>query len=190
MAVLTPEQREEAERIKGRYPEGRERSAIMPLLYLVQSVEGWVSPEGMREVAGLLGITTAEVQAVATFYTMLRTRPTGRHLVAVCTNLSCTLRGATDLLEAGRAAIDADADGRSPDGEVTIVEEECLGACDAAPIVQANVANFDRVDRERFLALLGELRAGGRPEPSRGEMPRDFRAASRMLAGLEPEVHA
>ena len=94
--VLTPELRTEAERITSRYPAGRERSAILPLLYLVQSVQGRVTQEGLREVAEILGIRTAEVEAVASFYTMLRLRPTGAHVVSVCTNLSCALRGAND----------------------------------------------------------------------------------------------
>ena len=81
MAVLSPELREQAELIKGRYPAGRERSAMLPLLYLVQSVEGRVTREGLREVAEVLGLTTAEVEAVASFYTMLRLRPTGTHVV-------------------------------------------------------------------------------------------------------------
>lgn len=190
MAVLTPELREDAERIKGRYPEGRERSAIMPLLYLVQSVEGRVTRDGMREVADLLRVTTAEVEAVATFYTMLRTAPTGRHLVCVCTNLSCALRGANELLAAGREAIGAGPDGLGAGGEITLVEEECLGACDAAPVVQVNVANVDRVDRERFVAMLGALARGERPEASRGDVPADFREASRLLAGLGDGVDA
>src|SRR5947199_10430335 len=97
MAVLTGENREEANAIVARYPSSR--SAMMPLLYLVQSVEGHVSREGMREVAELLGLTTADVEAVATFYTMIRNRPTGRYVLAVCTNVSCALLGATHLYE-------------------------------------------------------------------------------------------
>lgn len=185
MAVLTDAHRAEAERIRGRYPVGRERSAIMPLLYLVQSVEGQVTADGLREVADLVGITTAEVQAVASFYTMLRLRRTGEHLVAVCTNLSCALRGANDLYAAAIEAIDADGTGTSPDGKITVVEEECLGACDAAPLVQVNVANLDRVTREQLLDVLDGLRRDEVPAASRGTTPSDFRAASRVLAGLE-----
>ncbi|MFM8998539.1 MAG: NAD(P)H-dependent oxidoreductase subunit E [Actinomycetota bacterium] len=188
MAVLTEEHRAEAERIRGRYPLGRERSAIMPLLYLVQSVEGRVTPDGLREVADLVGATTAEVQAVASFYTMLRLRRTGEHLVAVCTNLSCALRGANELYAAALEAIDADATGTSPDGKVTVVEEECLGACDAAPLVQVNVANLDRVTREHLLTVLEGLRRDEVPTAARGTTPGGFRAASRILAGLEGGV--
>ena len=89
MALFVDERLTEARGIVDRYPEGRERSAIMPLLYLAQSIEGHVSRDALREVADLLGLATAEVEAVATFYTMYRLRPTGTHVVSVCTNLAC-----------------------------------------------------------------------------------------------------
>ena len=102
MALFEGARLEEAKEIIGRYPEGRERSAIMPLLYLAQSVEGHVSREGLQEIAGLLDLTTAEVEAVASFYSMYRLRPTGTHVVNVCTNLACMLRGAREVVR-GRA---------------------------------------------------------------------------------------
>jgi NADH-quinone oxidoreductase subunit E len=184
MPVLTPELRTEAERIVDRYPEGRERSAIMPLLYLVQSVEGRVTRDGLREVAEILGTTTAEVEAVATFYTMLRTAPTGTHVVTVCTNLSCSLRGARDVYERGRAVLGLREGDTTEDGMFTLHEEECLGACDAAPVVTVNFANYDRVSPEGIEELLATLRDGGTPAPARGVFPGDFKAASRILAGL------
>lgn len=186
MPVLPDDLRERAEEIKARYPRGRERSAILPLLYLVQSVQGHVTPEGLREVGGLLGITTAEVEAVASFYTMIRLRPTGTHLVNVCTNLSCALRGAKDVHEAAHAATGVPHGGElSDDGLFSLHEEECLGACDAAPVVQIDFANHDRVSPERMRELVERLRAGEVPAPSRGEAPADFRHASRILAGVE-----
>ena len=185
MAVLEGALRADADRIVGRYPVGRERSAVLPLLYLCQSVEGRVTDDGMREVAQLLGITTAEVRAVATFYTMLRTERTGRHVVCVCTNLSCALRGANDLLAAAREAVAPDHSGTDADGAITVHEEECLGACDAAPVIQVNYANVDRVTREQLLAILDGLRRDEVPAAARGATPADARAASRILAGLE-----
>jgi NADH-quinone oxidoreductase subunit E len=185
--VLSPELRAEAEEITSRYPAGRERSAILPLLYLVQSVQGRVTQEGLREVGEILGITTAEVEAVASFYTMLRLRPTGTHVVSVCTNLSCALGGANDVLQAALDAAEiADGEEVSPDERITIHEEECLGACDAAPLVQIDFANHDRVTPERMRELVASLRADEVPEPSRGDAPEDFRHASRILAGLDP----
>jgi len=184
MAVLTPDLREVAERIVARYPEGRERSALLPLLYLVQSVEGRLTREGLREVAGLLGLTTAEAEAVASFYTMVRLRPTGKYVVSVCTNLACALRGARRLYDRAHEALGPGCEEVTPDGTFTLHEEECLGACDAAPVVQVNFANYDRVSEEQLLGLLDALRRGEPPEPSRGPFPGDFEATSRTLAGL------
>ncbi len=188
MAVLSPELRAEAERIKARYPKGRERSAIMPLLYLMQSVQGRLTREGLKEVAELLGLRTAEVEAVASFYTMLRIRPTGRYVVAVCTNLACALRGAADVYAAAEEALGPGAVDVTQDGTFTLHEEECLGACDAAPVAQVNFANYDRVTPEGIVELIEALRRGEEPQPSRGSFPGDLRQASRILAGLEPEV--
>ena len=155
MPVFAPELVSLAETIKARYPEGRERSAILPLLYLAQSVEGQVSREGLREVADLLGITTAEVEAVASFYSMIRLRPTGTHVVNVCTNLSCALRGANEVYEAAHEATGVPHGGEiSEDGMFTVHEEECLGACDAAPVVQIDFANLE--DLERIYRVISE----------------------------------
>jgi NADH-quinone oxidoreductase subunit E len=187
MAVFEEERLEEAREILSRYPEGRERSAIMPLLYLAQSVEGHISRDGLKEVAGLLDLTTAEVEAVASFYSMFRLRPTGTHVVSVCTNLACMLRGARDVYEAAHEAAEMrHGQELSEDELITLHEEECLGVCDFAPVVQVNFANHDQVTPERMRELISALRAGGVPEPSRGG-PRvaSFKSASRVLAGLE-----
>ena len=186
MAVVEGTALEEAKAIMARYPEGRQRSAIMPLLYLAQSVEVHVSREGLQEVAGLLGLTTAEVEAVATFYTMYRLRPTGTHVVSVCTNLSCTLRGAREVYEAAHhAAGMRHGQELSDDGLITLHEEECLGVCDFAPAAQVNFANHDAVTPERMRELIAALRVGDLPEASRGPAIESFKAASRVLAGLE-----
>ena len=186
MAIFEGARLDEAKEIVGRYPEGRERSAIMPLLYLVQSVEGHVSQDGLRAVAGLLGLTTAEVEAVATFYTMYRLRPTGTHVVSVCTNLACMLRGARDVYEAAQEAAGMRyGQELSDDGLITLHEEECLGVCDLAPVAQVNFANHDRVTPDRMRELIAGLRDGSVPEPSRGPAMASFKAASRALAGLE-----
>ena len=186
MPVLSDDLRRTAEAIVARYPQGRERSAVLPLLYLMQSVEGRLTQDGLREVGELLGIRTAEVEAVASFYTMLRLRPTGTHVVSVCTNLSCALRGAGEVFEAAHDAAGVEhGEETSPDGMVTVHEEECLGACDAAPVVQIDFANHDRVTPERVVELVEALRSGEVPAPSRGRAPRDFRDASRILAGVE-----
>ena len=189
MAVFEGSVLEEARTIIGRYPEGRSRSAVMPLLYLAQSEQGQVTREGLQEVAGLLDLTTAEVEAVATFYSMYRLQPTGEHLVNVCTNLSCMLRGGKDVYEAAHEATGIPHGGEvSDDGLFTVHEEECLGVCDFAPAVQIDFANFDAVSPERMRELVAAIRAGETPEPSRGPTMQSFRLASRVLAGLEASV--
>ena len=186
MAVLGAEDRARAAQIMARYPKGRERAALIPLLYLVQSVEGHVTRDGLRDVAELLGTTTAEVEAVASFYTMFRLRPTGTHLVNVCTNLSCALVGARDVFEAAHDATGAPHGGDvSDDGMFTVHEEECLGACDAAPVVQVDFVNHDKVSPERMREIVDRLRNGEVPEPARGIAPTDFKHASRILAGID-----
>ena len=188
MPVFEGRTLEEAREIVARYPEGRERSALMPLLYLAQSVEGHVSRDGLRGVADLLGLTTAEVEAVATFYTMYRFAPGGTHAVNVCTNLACTLRGARDVYHAAREAAGLrPGEHTSDDGVVDVHEEECLGVCELAPAVQINFVNHDRVTPERMRELIAGLRAGDVPSPSRGPAVLSLRAASRVLAGLDAE---
>jgi NADH-quinone oxidoreductase subunit E len=187
MAIFEGTTLTEARTIIARYPAGRERSSVMPLLYLAQSIEGRVTRDGLREVAALLGLTTAEVEAVASFYTMLRLRPTGRHVVSVCTNLSCALRGAKDVYEAAhQAAGIPHGKELSEDELITLHEEECLGACEKAPVVSIDFVYHDDVTPERMGAIIAMLRAGEIPVPSRGEPMKDFRAASRLLAGLPP----
>lgn len=188
MAVFEGKALDEAHAIVARYPQGRERSAVMPLLYLAQSIEGYVTRRGLQEVADVLGLKTAEVEAVASFYTMIRLRPTGTHVVSVCTNLACALRGAKDVYEAAHVAAGIPhGEELSDDGAITLHEEECLGACEKAPVVSVDFLYHDEVTPVRVAEMIGDLRRGEVPVPSRGEPIRDFRAASRLLAGLELE---
>ena len=164
------------------------RSALMPLLYLTQSIEGHVSREGMQAVAGALGLTTAEVEAVVTFYTMFRRPGCGRYLVSICTNLSCALRGGQRLMELALEELGPEAMEATADGAITLHEEECLGACDAAPVVQVNWLNYDRVGEDDLRRLLAALREDNPPAPSRGPVPGTLSAVSRVLAGLGEAV--
>jgi NADH-quinone oxidoreductase subunit E len=187
MAIFEGATLEEARGILARYPKGRKRSAVMPLLYLAQSVEGHVSRDALVDVAALLGIRTAEVEAVASFYTMLRLRETGTHVISVCTNLSCALLGANEVYRAAKRAAGIPQGGdRSDDGLLTVHEEECLGSCELAPVVQVNVANHDRVSPGRITEIVEALRGGEVPVPARGPVVESFRQASRILAGVEP----
>src|SRR5215211_4254240 len=158
MPVLSDELRREADAIMARYPE--RRSAMLPLLYLVQSAEGYLTRDGVREVGELLGLHTAEVEAVATFYTMFRMRPTGRYVVAVCTNVSCALLGAKRLYDRAHDILGPGAEAVTDDGAITLHEEECLGACEQAPLVQVNWLNYAKMTEDNFVNLLDQLRSG------------------------------
>ncbi len=184
MPVLTAELREHAERIKARYPDPR--SAMLPLLYLVQSAEGHVSRDGMREVGELLDLRTAEVEAVATFYTMFRFRPAGRYVLSICTNVSCALLGAKHLYEKAEQTLGPDAHTVTPDGAITLHEEECLGACDQAPLIQVNFLNYAKMTEEALVNLIDHLRSGTPPVSTQGVVPPDLQATCRILAGLGP----
>jgi len=187
--VLGDEAVEFARRIIAKYP--TPRSALVPLLYLVQSEIGWVPRQGMREVAELLGLTTAEVEAVATFYTMLKLHPCGRFVLSICTNPSCALRGGKRLFERAHELLGEDCEHITRDGVFTLEEEECLAACVTAPVVALNYVFYDRVTEEGLAAMIEAVRAGRVPEASRGGVPGELREVSRALAGLTgrlPEI--
>jgi NADH-quinone oxidoreductase subunit E len=189
MAVFEGSVLDDARAVIARYPAGGERSALMPLLYLAQAVDGQVTPGALFEIGHLLDITTAQVEAVASFYSMYRLRPTGTHVVNVCTNIACALRGAKDVYEeAHRAAGMAHGQEISEDGVLTLHEEECLGVCDFAPAVQINFANHDNVSPQRIRELITALREGSVPEPARGPAMKSFRHASRVLAGFDDDA--
>lgn len=183
--VLSEGAREIARRIIAKYPSPR--SALVPLLYLVQSEVGWVPHQGMREVAGLLGLKTAEVEAVATFYTMVKLHPAGRYVLSFCTNPACSLAGGKRLYERARELLGDAADhGATDDGLFTIEEEECMAACDRAPVVSVNYIYYDRMARDELERLIADVRGGGAPpEAPRGAgVPGDLREVSRLLAGI------
>jgi NADH-quinone oxidoreductase subunit E len=180
--VLSEELRAQAERIVARYP--TRRSALVPLLYLVQSEVGWVPRQGMREVGEILGITTAEVEAVATFYTMLKLHPCGRYVLSICTNPSCSLLGGRALYEQAKERLGPGAEHVTDDGLFTLEEEECLAACDKAPVVAVNYLFFDRVTPDGLDAMIEGIRGGAVPEAARGGVPGELKEVSRVLAGL------
>lgn len=182
MAVFTVSLREQADEIIARYPSPR--SALMPLLYLAQYAEGWVTQEAMTEIGEMLEISTAEVTAVASFYTMFRLQPAGDYLIDICTNLSCALRGGKELLATAKDDLGPGCEGVTPDGKITLHEEECLGVCEFAPVVQVNFANYYRMDAERLTALIAKLRVMQPPPADAGVTPKNLRQASRILAGL------
>lgn len=182
MGSLSEEARREAEKLIARYPHGR--SALLPLLYLVQAEQGYVTREGMREVGDLLGLTTAEVEAVATYYTMFKKAETGKWLISVCTNVSCALVGAKRVYERALDELGEGATTVTPDGQFTLEEVECLAACDAAPAVQVNYCNYDRVSADGIARMIESLRGDEPPEPARGPKPEPHDRTARILSGI------
>ena len=180
--VFSEEARALAEKIIARYP--TTRSALIPLLYLVQSEVGWVPRQGMREVAEILGLTTAEVEAVATFYTMLRLHPSGKYVISICTNPSCSLLGGRRLYDRAKEVLGPEAESITEDGLFTLEEEECLAACDKAPVLALNYVYYDKVTEEQLEQMIASIREGEVPEAARGGVPGDLKLVSRRLAGL------
>ncbi|HZN20123.1 MAG TPA: NADH-quinone oxidoreductase subunit NuoE [Micromonosporaceae bacterium] len=179
--------RERARQLMARYPVGRERSALLPLLHLVQAEEGYVSPAGIAFCAGQLGLTRAQVAAVATFYTMYKRRPAGDWLVSVCTNTMCDVLGGQRVFDALAGHLGVGHDETTADGTVTLEHAECLAACDYGPVLTVNYEFFDNMEPERAVALVEQLRAGGRPAPSRGARLCTLREMSLQLAGFADE---
>jgi NADH-quinone oxidoreductase subunit E len=177
------ELRKRAQEIIARYPAGRERSALLPLLHLVQAEDGYVSPEGITGCAELLGLSRAQVAGVASFYTMFKRRPAGDWLVSVCTNTMCGVLGGDRTFETLREHLGIDHDQTTPDGTITLEHAECLAACDYAPVLTVNYEFFDRVQADRAVEIVDQLRAGRRPVPDRGARLCPLRETSRQLAG-------
>jgi NADH-quinone oxidoreductase subunit E len=155
-SVEVPDElRAEIEAHMALYPETR--SASLPALEAAQRLHGWCSPEAIEQVACVMRLTPADLAAVATFYDMLETEPVGRHSVYVCTNISCSLRGADELLAAVQQAVGEAVDG---DTEFNVRAFECLGACDIAPMASVDGAYVGPLTIEDVPALLEDLRAG------------------------------
>ncbi|MFA9446242.1 NAD(P)H-dependent oxidoreductase subunit E [Egicoccus sp. AB-alg6-2] len=175
--------REEAQRLARRYPVAR--SALLPMLHLVQSDEGYVSEDGIALCAQVLGLTKAEVGAVATFYTMFKRQPVGDYLLSVCTNPTCKIAGAQDIYE---AYVDKCGGGHHTDegSGVTVEHAECLGICDAAPVVQINYEMYGPVSHDQAMELFEQAKAGSPPASNwSNEVPTDFRGVERQLSGIE-----
>ena len=167
-----------------RYP--RSRSAIMPLLHYVQSVSGYVTNEGIELIADLLDIETAEVSAVATFYTQYKRKPVGEYHVGVCTNTLCAVMGGDAIFSALKEHLGIENDGVTDDGKVSLEHIECNAACDYAPVVMANWEFYDNQTVESAKSLVDAARSGKPPAPTRG--PRKlvtYKQASAVLAGLD-----
>jgi NADH-quinone oxidoreductase subunit E len=173
-----------AREIVARYPADRSRSALLPLLHLVQSEVGYVSPAGVEYCAAALGLTKAQVGAVATFYTMYKRRPTGEYLVSVCTNTLCNVMGGQAVYDALSEHLGVGHDETTEDGSITLEHAECLAACDYAPVMTVNYDFYDRVAPDTAVEVVEQLRGGLRPPPTRGARLCSLKEMSLQLAGF------
>ena len=175
----------EAREIIARYPQGHARSALLPMLHLVQSEDGYLSANGIALCAELLGITRAEVSAVATFYTQYKRHPTGEYLVGVCTNALCAVMGGDEIWEAVSEKVGVGTDETNEAGTITLERLECNAACDYAPVVMVNWEFFDNQTPESACALIDDIEAGKSLHPTRGSavLP-TFKETEHVLAGF------
>jgi NADH-quinone oxidoreductase subunit E len=157
----TPENRARFDQVVLRYPSDRRRSAVLPALYLVQAQQGYVTANAMRYVAGLLGITAADVEDVVSYYTMFYTKPVGRFVLNVCRTLSCAINGAERVTEELCTALKIKPGETDPSGTFTLLEVECLGACDRAPVLLINDSWQECLKPEDVPKLLSDLKARG-----------------------------
>jgi NADH-quinone oxidoreductase subunit E len=173
----------DAAEIIGRYP--KPRSALLPLLHLVQAEQGYVTEEGIAFCAERLGLEEAEVAAVASFYTMFKREPVGEYHVGVCTNSLCAVMGGDVIFADLKEHLGIGNDETTPDGKVSLEHLECNAACDYAPVVMVNWEFFDNMTPRSARDLVDGLRAGADVVPTRGA-PRlcTWKQASRILAGF------
>ncbi len=167
--------------IVAKYPQGRQRSAVLPLLDVAQRQIGWVPVAAMDHIAEVLDIAPIHVYEVATFYTMFNLEPVGEYLVQVCTTTPCMLRGSDDVVEACRNHLGIDWDQTTADGKFTLKEVECLGACVNAPMVQINDDYYEDLDAEKTIALLEALSRGEKPKIG----PQNGRHSSEPVSGAK-----
>jgi NADH-quinone oxidoreductase subunit E len=167
--------------IAARYPE--KRSGLLPMLHLVQSVEGRVTPEGIETCARILDLSPAEVSGVATFYTMYKRKPVGDYHVGVCTNTLCAVMGGDEIFARLKQHLDVGNDETTDDGKITLEHVECNAACDYAPVVMVNWEFMDNQTPESATQLVDDLRAGAEVHSTRGPRICTWREAERVLAG-------
>ena len=172
----------ELRELAARYPQPR--SALLPMLHLVQSVDGRVSPRGIEACAEILGITTAQVSGVATFYTMYKRRPAGKHHLGVCTTALCAVMGGDILLQRAKDRLGIDEGQTTPDGQVSLERLECNAACDFAPVMMVNWEFFDNMDPEKTDELIERLLNDEEVVSTRGAVLTSWKGAERVLAGF------
>ena len=172
----------EMREIADRYPE--KRSGLLPMLHLVQSVEGRITPEGIEACAEILGISAAEVNGVATFYTMYKRKPVGDYHVGVCTNTLCAVMGGDLIFERLKDHLDVGNDETTEDGKVTLEHIECNAACDYAPVMMVNWEFFDNTTPDTAVQIVDALQAGVPVQATRGARVATWQETERVLAGF------
>ena len=172
----------ELREIAARYP--HKRSGLLPMLHLVQSVEGRITTTGIETRAEILELTPAEVNAVATFYTMYKRRPVGDYHVGVCTNTLCAVMGGDAIFDTLKDHLDVGNDETTDDGKITLERVECNAACDYAPVMMVNWEFMDNQTPESAVEVVDDLRAGKEVCSTRGPKISTWREAERVLAGF------
>lgn len=164
--AFTAENQEKAKKVIAKYPEGRQASAVMPLLDLAQRQnKGWLSRAAMDTVAEMLGMAPMRVYEVASFYEMYNRTSVGEHLVRICVTTPCWLRGADDIVHACEAELGIASGETTPDGKFTIHEVQCLGACVNAPLAWIGDDYYEDLDPDSVKRILQALRRGEKPKP-------------------------
>jgi NADH-quinone oxidoreductase subunit E len=178
--AFKPDYMERAKRIIAKYPPGRQQSAVIPLLDLAQRQHGWVPNAAIEHVAEILEMAPMRVREVATFYTMFNLQPVGRHHVQVCTTTPCWLRGSDDVVAACRRTLGIGLTETTADGQFTLSEVECLGACVNAPMMQINDDYYEDLDAASTARIIEDLRAGRTPKAG----PQVARQTSAPITGF------
>ena len=181
--AFTSDQLSVMDSIIARYP--RKRSAIMPLLHYVQSIDGYVTNEGIEVIGEKLELATAEVTAVSTFYTQYKSKPVGEYHVGVCTNTLCAVMGGDAIYESIKEHLNIGNDEVTSDGKVSVEHIECNAACDYAPVVMVNWEFYDNQTVQSAKDLVDAMRQGNPPAPTRGpnKLP-TWKENSAVLAGI------
>ena len=184
--MIDQKTRAELEEIAARYP--HKRSGLLPMLHLVQSVAGQITPEGIEVCAEILEISPAEVSGVATFYTMYKRRPVGDYHVGVCTNTLCAIMGGDLIFERLKEHLDVGNDETTEDGRITLEHVECNAACDYAPVMMVNWEFMDNQTPESAVQVVDDLRSGKEVRSTRGPRIVTWREAERVLAGFPDDL--
>ncbi|MDR0435520.1 MAG: NADH-quinone oxidoreductase subunit NuoE [Propionibacteriaceae bacterium] len=172
----------ELRELMGRYPQAR--SALIPMLHLVQSVDGCVSDTGVQLCADLLGISANEVLGVATFYTMFKRRPAGQHHIGICRTALCAVLGGDLIWDEVREKLGLEDGETTPDGKFSLEGIQCNAACDFAPVMTVDWEFMDNMTPERAAAIIDYLSANQPVRATRGPILAGFRASERVLAGF------